>query len=230
MSGGGGGGGGAVAAILRKELKVEFRNKQTINSYLILTVLILAAFRFAFVALDLEGSDLAAPVLWITIFFAGMFSLSPVYKRETDGATKAGLLLAPIPASAVFFGKLLASLIVMAGLELFTAVVFFAFFPFGVPDVLALATIMALGTVGFIALGSIISAISANLSQAEVMLPVLLVPLLLFTVVMSAVSATAAVFRGAGLAEVSDEVRFLAAFALVFVTAGYLLIGHVLEA
>jgi heme exporter protein B len=220
----------AAAAIMFKELRVEFRSKQMINSYLILAVLILASFRFAFAALDLEGTDLAAPILWITIFFAGMFSLAPAYKREADGATKAGLLLAPIPRSAIYFGKLAASLIVVACLELFTTVVFFAFFPFAVPDLAALGALLALGTVGFVALGSIISAISANLSQAEVMLPVLLVPLLLFTVVMSAVAATSEVFRGAGLADVMAEVRFLAAFALVFVTAGYLLIGHIMEA
>lgn len=221
---------GAVGAILSKELRVEFRNKQTINSYLILSVLILASFRFAFAALDLEGTDLAAPILWTTIFFAGMFSISPVYKREVDGGTRAGLLLAPIPPSSIFLGKLAASLVVLMALEVFITAVFFAFFPFAIPDPAGLAAILGLGTVGFVALGSIISAISANLSQSEVMLPVLLVPLLLFTVVMSAVSATAELFRGATILDVMPEVRFLAAFALIFLTAGIILVGHILEA
>ena len=221
---------GAVGAIFQKELRVEFRNKQTIVTYLLLAFLILTSFRFAFSSFDKTATEIAAPIIWITIFFAGMFSLTPVYKREVDESTKEGLLLAPIPHSAVYVGKLLASLLVVFGLELFTLMLFFVFFPYDLPDMAALMTILVLGTLGFVALGSIISAISSQLSQAGVMLMVLTIPLLLFTVVLSAVSATSEIFGGAGLADVNEEVRFLAVFALVFIATGYLLIDFILEA
>jgi heme exporter protein B len=130
----------------------------------------------------------------------------------------------------VYVGKLLASLLVVFGLELFTLMLFFVFFPYDLPDMLALMTILVLGTLGFVALGSIISAISSQLSQAGVMLMVLTIPVLLFTVVLSAVSATSEIFGGAGLEDVNQEVRFLAVFALVFIATGYLLIDFILEA
>jgi heme exporter protein B len=221
---------GATGAILAKELRVEFRNKQMVNAYLILTVLILASFRFAFAVFDIEATELAAPILWITIFFAGMFTMTPSYKREIDGGTKEGLMLAPIPASSIYFGKLASTLIVVFGMELVALVLFFVFFPYDMPDVLALFSVLILGTISFVALGSMISAISSNLKQAEVMLPVLLVPLMLFTVVMPALSATSEIFDGAGLGDVVDSVRFLAAFALIFIATGYLLIDYILEA
>ena len=221
---------GAVGAIFQKELRVEFRNKQTIVTYLLLAFLILTSFRFAFSSFDKTATEIAAPVLWITIFFAGMFSMTPIYKREVDESTKEGLLLAPIPHSAVYVGKLLASLLVVFGLELFTLMLFFVFFPFDLPDMVALITVLVLGTLGFVALGSIISAISSQLSQAGVMLMVLTIPVLLFTVVLSAVTATSEIFGGAGLADVNQEVRFLAVFALVFIATGYLLIDFILEA
>ncbi len=221
---------GAVGAIFQKELRVEFRNKQTIVTYLLLAFLILTSFRFAFSSFDKTATEIAAPVLWITIFFAGMFSMTPIYKREVDESTKEGLLLAPIPHSAVYVGKLLASLLVVFGLELFTLMLFFVFFPFDLPDMVALITVLVLGTLGFVALGSIISAISSQLSQAGVMLMVLTIPVLLFTVVLSAVTATSEIFGGAGLADVGNEVRFLAVFALVFIATGYLLIDFILEA
>ena len=135
---------GAVTAILMKELRVEFRNKQTIVSYLLLAVLILASFRFAFSVFNADTVELAAPILWTTVFFAGMFSMSPLYKRELDGRTREGLLLAPIPASAVYFGKLAASLLVFFALELVTLILFFVFFPYEMPDALALATVLIL--------------------------------------------------------------------------------------
>ena len=221
---------GATRAILAKELKVEFRNKQTIVSYLLLTVLILTAFRFAFATIGEEHTELAAPILWITIFFAGLFSMTPLYKREVDERTKEGLLLAPVEHQSVFLGKLMASLLVVFALELFTLVLFFGFFNFDIPDMAALGVIMVLGTFGFVTLGNILSAISGNLAQAGVMLMVLAIPVLLFTVVLSAISATSEIFAGGGLADVDQEWKLLAVFGLVYFAIGYILIDYILEA
>jgi heme exporter protein B len=218
-----------VKTIFLKELMVEFRNKQMINIYLILSLMIIASFRFAFSIIDFSLNQLASPIIWISFFFAGMFSLSLTYKREIEQGTVEGLLLAPIFPSSIYFGKLLANLLVISCLELFTLLIFFVFFPVDIPDLLTLFTLVFFGTIGIVALGNIISAISSNLAQSEVMLPVLLVPLLLFTVVMSVVSATSKVFAGAHLLDVINEIRFILAFDVVFIAAGYLLINYILE-
>jgi len=219
----------AVKAIFIKELMVEFRNKQMINSYLILSLMIIASFRFAFSVIDFSLSQFASPILWISFFFGGMFSLSPIYKREIEQGTREGLLLAPISSSSIYLGKLLANLLIIFCLELFLMLIFFVFFPVSIPDLLALLTIVAIGTIGIASLGNIISAISSNLSQSEVMLPVLLVPVLLFTVIMSSVSVTSLVFAGAHLLDVMQEARFILAFDVVFIAVGYLLIDYILE-
>jgi len=221
---------GATMAILAKELKVEFRNKQTIVTYLLLTVLILTSFRFAFATIAEDHIELAGPILWITIFFAGLSSMTPLYNREVDERTKEGLLLAPVEHQSVFLGKLIASLLVVFGLEMVTLVLFFGFFGFDVPDMAALGVILVLGTFGFVTLGNILSAISANLSQAGVMLMVLAIPVLLFTVVLSAISATSEIFAGGGLADVDAEWKLLAVFGLVYFAIGYILIDFILEA
>jgi heme exporter protein B len=221
---------GTTAAIFAKELRVEFRNKQTIVSYLLLAVLILTSFRFAFSTIGEDHTELAAPILWITIFFAGLLSLTPSYKREVDERTKEGLLLAPVEHQSIFLGKLGASLVVVFGLEAVTLVLFFGFFPFEYPDMLSLGVILVLGTLGFVILGSILSTISANLTQAGVMLMVLAIPVLLFTVVLSAISATSEIFGGATLADVDSEWKLLAVFTLVYFAIGYILIDYILEA
>lgn len=221
---------GATTTILLKELRVEFRNKQTIVSYMLLTVLILTSFRFAFSTITEAQTQLAAPILWITIFFSGLLSLTPSYKREVDEGTKEGLLLAPVEHQSIYLGKLLASLVVIFGLELVTLALFFGFFPFPVPDPLALGVLLFLGTTGFVVLGSILSAISAHLTQAGLMLMVLAIPVLLFTVVLSAISATSEVFAGGGLADVDQEWKLLAVFSLVYFAIGYILVDFVLEA
>ena len=219
----------ALKTIFLKELKVEFRNKQMINSYLILSLMIIASFRFVFSFIDFSISQFASPILWISFFFGGMFSLSPVYKREIEDGTKEGLLLAPISASTIYLGKFLASLLTIFCLELFIMLIFFVFFPLDIPDLFTLIIIIGISTIGITALGNLISAISSNLNQSEVMLPVLLVPVLLFTVIMSSVSVTSQVFAGANLFDVMQELRLILAFDVVFIAAGYLLIDYILE-
>jgi len=218
-----------LKAIFLKELRVEFRNKQMINSYIILSLMILASFRFAFSIIDFSITQLASPILWITFFFAGMFSLSPVYKREIEEGTLDGILLAPISPSSIYLGKLLSNLLVIFSLELFSLLILFIFFPIDIPDILSLLILIVIGTIGIAALGNIISAISSNLSQSEVMLPVLLVPVLLFTIIMPSVSSTSEVFAGAHLLDVMQEIKLILTFDVVFLAAGYLLIDYILE-
>jgi heme exporter protein B len=81
-----------------------------------------------------------------------------------------------------------------------------------------------------VTLGSILSAISANLAQAGVMLMILAIPILLFTVVLSAVSATSEIFSGGGLADVEQEWKLLAVFSLVYFAIGYISCDYILEA
>ena len=219
----------AVKAIFLKELMVEFRNKQMINSYLILSLMIIISFRFAFSIMDFSLSQLASPILWIAFFFTGMFTLSIIYRREVEEGTLEGLLLSPISPSSIYIGKFLANLLVIFCLELFTMLIFFLFFPVNLPDFIALFFIIIIGTIGIVALGNIISAISSNLSQSGVMLPVLLVPVLLFTIIISAIGATSKVFAGSNIFDVMLEVRFILVFDVVFLALGYLLIDYILE-
>ena len=219
----------AVKAIFLKELRTEFRNKQMIIFALILSLMILASFRFAFSEIDFSLTELASPIIWVTFFFSGMFSLAPTYKKEVEQGTKDGLMLAPIPTSSIYLGKFLANFLVIMGLELFSLTLFFIFFPVPVPDLAALMTIIILGTIGFTALGNLISAISSNLSQSEVMLPVLLVPILLFTIVMTSVSSTSEIFSGADFNGVFEGIKLILFFDIVFLASGYLLIDYVLE-
>lgn len=219
----------SIKVIFLKELMVEFRNKQMINSYFILSLMIIASFRFTFSIMDFSLSQLASPILWITFFFGAMFSLSPTYKREIEQGTREGLLLSPISPSSIYLGKFLANLLVISCLELFIIFIFFIFFPVDTPDLLSFLILVGIGTIGIVALGNIISAISSNLSQSEVMLPVLLIPVLLFTIVMTSIGATSKVFAGADLLDVMQEIKFILAFDVVFLAVGYLLIDYILE-
>jgi len=220
---------GAVGAVMLKELRVEFRNKHAITSYLILAVMMLTAFRFAFEYVGDEFARLSAPMIWITFFFAGLFAMGPTYRREVEEGTLEGLLLSPVPPSRIYFGKFLANLLVIYALEAVCIVLFFAFFPVAFPDAVGFLALVVLGTVGFVALGNLMSAITSHMGQSEVMLFVLQVPLVLFTILMPAISATSELFLGGSVYSILDEIRFIFAFSVVYVALGYILIDYVLE-
>lgn len=219
-----------ILTIFKKELKTEFRNWQMITASLLMSIMVIATFRFTFMESGYDFTEVAAPIIWISFFFGGMFALAPVYKKEIEQGTMDGLLMAPVDPSAIFYGKFLATLVIILGMEVFSLVLFFVFFGVDPPDMLALAAIILLGTIGFVSLGNIISAISANLSKTEILLVVCLTPLLLFSIVMSVTSATGRIFtEGAGIGDIYREIIFILLFDIVYLIAGYLFIRFILE-
>jgi heme exporter protein B len=85
-----------------------------------------------------------------------------------------------------------------------------------------------LGTVGFVALGTLFSAITAQLKAREVMLPLLLFPLVV-PVLLAAGQLTGLALAGEGLGAEPHWLRFLVVFDLVFLVLGYLTFPFVLE-
>ena len=83
-------------------------------------------------------------------------------------------------------------------------------------------TVTALATVGFIAVGTLFSAMVVRTRFAELMLPVLLLPFLLPPLI-AAVQVTAQLFAGRPLSEVAGWLRLLAAYDVCFVTLATLL-------
>jgi len=201
-----------------------------ITSSLLMSVLVITAFRLAFMETRYDFKQLAGPIIWITFFFGGLFAMASVYKKEIEQGTKDGLIMAPIHPANIFYGKFLATLVVILGIEVFSLILFFVFFDVKTPDMFALGVLIFLGTIGFVALGNLISAISSNLSKTEIMVVVLLIPLLLFTIVMSTMSATTRIFvDGAGIGGIYREAGLIFLFDIVYLIAGYLFIKFIIE-
>lgn len=216
-----------VFAIVAKDIAAELHTKEMISAMLVFSVLALLIFSFA---LDLRGevAEAAAPgVLWATIAFAGTLGLSRSMAREQQSGCIDGLLLAPMDRSAIFFGKALGNLAFMAVVEIVLLPLFSAFF-----NVMLLRggvlVVLALGTVGYAAVGTLLAAIAVNTRAREVMLPILLLPLAV-PVLIGAVQATGGLIEGASLAEVGGWVRILVVYDLVIVAASLLTFEYVVE-
>jgi len=88
--------------------------------------------------------------------------------------------------------------------------------------------IVALGTIGFVAVGTLFAAITVNTRAREAMLPLLLFPIAV-PVLIAATKATSQVLDGQPLVEMYPWLRLLLAFDIVFTVIALLGFEYVLE-
>jgi heme exporter protein CcmB len=210
----------AVWLILRKDLTVEIRSGEIAYTTLFFAVSCILIFAFALVREGRAPEDGAAGLLWIAIAFAGTLALGRTFERERQSETLRALLLAPAARPAVYVGKLLGILALLAGVEVIlvplVALLFQARALLDHP--VWLAAILFAGTLGFSSVGTLFAAMLIRARSRDVLLPVLLYPVIV-PVMIAGVRGTAALLQP----DVDEEVlRFwlalIAMFDVVFVT------------
>ncbi len=213
-------------AIARKDLRLEFRSRTAILSALVFTVLVLLVLNFGRDPTAVAAVDLAPGILWVTFTFAAMLALNRAFQLELENQALDGLLLAPVSATSLYWGKLIANLAFVAVVEAVGLPVFVLLFNVPVAHALfPLLGVIALATVGFVAVGTLFSAMVIRTRFAELMLPVLLLPFLIPPLI-GAVQATARLLAARPVSEVAGALRLLAAYDIVFVLLATLLFPH----
>ncbi|MBZ5542157.1 MAG: heme exporter protein CcmB [Acidobacteriia bacterium] len=214
--------------IFVKDLRVEWRSRETLASMCVFSLLIVFLFNFAFESAREETLRLLPGLLWIAFAFAGILGFNRSFAGERENACLEGMILAPIDPSAIFLGKMFANLLFLAVTE---AVVVFAaalWYNFSfLPSLGRFALIVLFGTVGYVALGTIFGAIAANTRMREVMLPILQFPIS-FWILILGTDATSDVLRGNTAAFAAGAAR-VAGVSLIFAVVSYLLFEYVLE-
>ncbi len=216
-----------IWAVLWKDLRIEFRTKDVFTSMAVFAVLALLIFNFAF-ELRIPNKSIIVPgVLWVTIAFAAILGLGRAFISEKDKGSLAGLMLAPVDRSAIYFGKMIASLVFILVVEAFLLLLITVFF--NVPLIsLPLLLILLLGTIGITAVGTLFSALAVNTRAREVLLPVLLLPVLL-PLLIACIRTTIGLLEGDSLADHLNWIQLLVFFDLLFLVAAFLTFDYVVE-
>lgn len=214
--------------IAGKDLTLELRSRERLVSMLTLAVLVAVVFSFA-VDPTVRARSIAGAMLWVTVIFAGMLGLGRSFSAEREQDALVGLLLAPLQREALYMGKFAANLALLIVTALVVFPVYALFFQLPLAGrVGALALVVFLASVGFMALGTLFSAIAASTRLGDTVVPVLLLPLLI-PVVIYAAGATQRLLVGRPFAEVYGSVRMLLAFDIIFVTVCALVFSAVVE-
>jgi heme exporter protein B len=162
--------------------------------------------------------DLAPSVLWVTFALAAIVALNRAFNVERENGAMDGLLLAPVSREVLFLGKLLANLAFVGIVELITLPLFILFFNVSLGRALpGILGVTALATIGFVAVGTIFSAMAVRTRFAELMLPVLLLPFMVPPII-GAVQVTSRLLAGRPLSEMWGWLRLLAVYDVVFMT------------
>lgn len=216
-----------VLGIVWKDMVAELRTKELFSSMFVFSLLLIVVFKFSF---DLRVGNviLIAPgVLWGTFVFAGTLELNRSLSLEIEDAHLDGLLLAPVPRSAIYLGKMLGNLFFICATEAIMLPIFSALFNLNLFRPMLLLTVF-LGTLGFASVGTLLSAMAANTRAREVMLPVLLFPIVL-PVVISAVKLTAGVLDQVPMSDLVHWLQLLAGFDIIFLVVSFATFDYVIE-
>ncbi len=212
-----------VWAIVAKDATVEWRTKTAFMSAVVFAVLVLSILYFARDPTAVSSLDVAPGALWVTFTFAAMVGLNRAFLLERENDAMDGMLLTPVPRTAIFVGKMTGNLLFVGFVELISVPLFVLFYNVSLasrwPHLFA---VTAMATVAFVAVGTLLSAMAVRTRFAELMLPILLLPFLIPPVV-GAVQVTARILAGRPVSEMMGWLKLLAGFDIVFCVLAILL-------
>jgi heme exporter protein CcmB len=220
----------AAWLIAVKDLRVEARSRELIYTTLFFAMSCVLVFSFAFVRDGQPIPDTAGGILWVVIVFSGTLALGRTFERERQTDTLRALLLAPIERPAVYLGKLLAVLLLLGAVELIVVPIVGLLFDAPVARApWLLAALLAAGTIGFAAVGTLFAAMLVRAQSRDVLLPLLLYPVAV-PVVIGGVLGTRALFAPEpDFATAQLMLTMLVFFDGVFVTLALWVFGPVMS-
>jgi heme exporter protein CcmB len=209
----------AIWLIVRKDLTVEVRSREIAYTTLFFAVSSVLVFAFSLVQEGRAAAGVGAGVLWMAVMFAGNLALGRTFERERQSETLKALMLAPAPRPAVYLGKLAGIVVLLAATEIVLVPLVALLFQ---AQLLAhpfwLAAVVASGTIGFAAVGTLFAAMLVRARSRDVLLPVLLYPITV-PVIIAGVRATMALSEPeVDQAIVGFWLMLLVAFDAVFLT------------
>src|SRR6266516_3250441 len=165
--------------VARKDLVLELRTRTVLVSAAVFTAIVLTAFNFGPEPTAVPTTDLAPTILWVTFTFAAMLALNRAFQLELENQALEGLLVSPLSRTGLYWGKLIANLVFVAVVEAVGLPLFVLFFDVPIGRVLVpLVGVIALATLGFVAVGTLFSALVIRTRFAELLLVVILLQFL----------------------------------------------------
>src|ERR1700693_3817367 len=188
---------GTVAlATLVKDIRLEWRSKDALNSMLFFSLLVVVIFMFSFDPLAEESRHIVGGLVWVAFLFASVVALNQTWARELRNQVLDAYRVSPAPATALFLAKALGNFILVSLLEALMAPLFVVFYNLrALGPVWQLIPVTLLGTWALVVNGTFFAAMSLRTRSRDLMLPLLLFPISI-PAILAMVNATTAILTG----------------------------------
>jgi heme exporter protein B len=216
-----------ISAVVWKDLAAELRSRELLSSMFVFSLTVIFIFNFA---LELDAKTRAtvtSGVLWVTFAFAGTLGLNRSLAMEKDRGCLDGLLLAPVDRSAIYFGKAIGNLVFMLIVEAIVLPVYSILYNTSLFDP-GLILVILLGSVGYVAVGTLLSSMAVQTRTRDVLLPILLFPLAI-PVFIAAVKASTGFLQSLPIDEIMPFINLLIVYDIIFIAAAFMLFEYVVQ-
>ena len=213
---------------LVKDLRIEWRSKEAINSMLFFALLVVVLFSLAFDPRGAFAREIAGGVLSVATMFASVSALNQAWAREIRHQVLDAQRMAPTSASDLFLAKVIANFLFVTIVQLVLAPVFMVMYNLriqGNPWLLAL--VLPLGTWALVANGTFFAALSIRSRNRELLLPLILFPIFI-PALYGMVQSTTAILTGDS--DPSLWIKLLLGYDIIFTTVSLLLFEVILHA
>lgn len=218
-----------VRAIVWKDFVTELKTRELFSSMFIFALLVIIIFIFSINLSIVKASEVGPGVLWVAFLFAGTIGLNRSFMLEKENGCLQGLLFAPVDRTALYFGKLISNFVFLLIMEAFILPIFMIFFNVDlISHLLPLMYVIFVGTLGFCAIGTLLSSLSANLKTRDIMLPILLYPLII-PIIIGSVRMTGQVLAGEPLSNMVNWMSLVLCFDVIYIAVSIMMIDFVLE-
>ena len=218
---------------LHKDLRLEWRSRDSINGMLFFTLLVVVVFGLAFdpASYPTTTRQISGGILWVALLFASITALNQSWARELRNQVLEAQRMAPSPASALFLGKALANMLFVLVVEAILAPIFIVFFNLHVlGNIWLLTLILPLGTWALVVNGTFFAALGLRARNRELLLPLLLLPISLPALLAMVQATTGVLTADLDSIQIDIWIKQLLGYDIIFTTICILLFETVLNA
>lgn len=213
---------------LVKDLRIEWRSRDAVNSMLFFSLLVVVIFSLAFDPTRALSRQISGPILCVAILFAAVNALNQAWARELRHNVLDAHRMSPAPASSLFLGKVIANFIFVSAIELLLAPLFAIFYNLrALGDIWTLLLAVPLGTWAILINGTFFAALSIRSRNRELLLPLILFPIFM-PALLAMVLAISAILTGDS--DPSLWIKMLFGYDVIFTAISLLLFETVLNA
>jgi heme exporter protein B len=213
---------------LVKDLRIEWRSREAVNSMLFFALLVVVLFSLAFSPRGAFSQEISGGVICVATLFASMSALNQAWAREIRHQVLDAQRMAPVPGSDLFLAKVIANFLFVSIVQLVLAPVFLVFYNLRIQgQAWQLLLVLPLGTWALVANGTFFAALSIRSRNRELLLPLILFPIFM-PALLAMVLATGSILTGDS--DPTLWIKLLFGYDIIFTTVSLLLFDVVLHA